>query len=63
VPMYRHNPESFAKLWDQVGNETGTKWETQGWLRSFAEMGWDEADHKWMEPGVAMLEFAVKRIQ
>lgn len=24
--MYRHNPESFKKWWDEVGEATGTKW-------------------------------------
>src|SRR3954465_15997448 len=24
---YRHNGESFAKMWKEVGDETGTKWE------------------------------------
>lgn len=57
--MYRHNPESFAKLWDQVGSETGTKWETQAWTRTFKEMQWEEKDHAWMEEGVQLLMFAV----
>ncbi|KAF4626047.1 hypothetical protein G7Y89_g12114 [Cudoniella acicularis] len=63
VPMYRQNPESFEKLWIQVGNETGTKWETQAWLRSFEEMSFDPKDHAWMEDGVAMLEFSVRRTE
>jgi hypothetical protein len=24
--MYRHNTESFQKMWDEVGESTGTKW-------------------------------------
>ncbi|KAM0125467.1 hypothetical protein ACHAO1_010604 [Botrytis cinerea] len=63
VPMWRHNPESFAKLWDQVGQETGTKWETQAWMRSFEEMAFGAKDGAWMEEGVAIIEFAVKRIE
>ena len=31
---YWHNPESWAKLWEQVGNETGTEWKV--------ETDWDE---------------------
>jgi len=63
VPMYRHNPESFEKFWNQVGSETGTKWETQAWMRSFEQMAWDASDGAWMEPGVAIIEFSVKRIE
>lgn len=63
VPMWRHNPESFAKLWDQVGRETGTKWESRAWLRSFEEMSFGAQDGAWMEDGVALIEFSVKRIE
>ncbi|PQE16353.1 methyltransferase domain-containing protein [Rutstroemia sp. NJR-2017a WRK4] len=63
VPMWRHNPESFGKLWDQVGSETGTRWETQAWMRSFEEMSWDPKDGAWMEEGVAIIEFSVKRLE
>ncbi|MCJ1437535.1 hypothetical protein MMC27_006922 [Xylographa pallens] len=63
VPMWRHNPQSFEKLWDQVGAETGTKWETQAWMRTFEEMSWDAKDGAWMEDGVVIIEFAVRRIE
>jgi len=63
VPVWRHNPESFEKLWNQVGSEMGTRWETQAWLRTFEDMGRDSKDAAWMEPGIRMLEFAVKRTQ
>ena len=61
VPMWRHYPESFAKMWEQVGHETGTKWETQTWMRTFPDMEWDLKDAAWMEDGVGIIEFAVKR--
>jgi SAM-dependent methyltransferase len=32
IHSYWHNPESWAKLWKQVGDETGTKWEVQSSL-------------------------------
>lgn len=59
---WRHDAESFAKMWQDVGEATGTKWETQTWLRTFAEMGWDPNDTAWMEPDVRLLEFEVKRV-
>lgn len=60
---WRHTPESFAKLWDQVGAETGTAWKTEGKLLSFEEMGWDSEDNKWMEPGDKALNFVVTRLE
>ena len=63
VPMYRQNPESFKKLWDQVGEETGTKWEVQAWMRSFIDMQFDPKDAAWMEDGVGIIEYAVERVQ
>ncbi|KAI9701332.1 MAG: hypothetical protein M1820_006554 [Bogoriella megaspora] len=26
--IHRHNPETWADLWEQIGNETGTQWKT-----------------------------------
>lgn len=63
VPQWRHNPESFAKMWSQVGAETGSMWETQAWLRSWEDMGWDPADQAWMDPGDTVMFFVVTRTQ
>ncbi|GAM41070.1 hypothetical protein TCE0_041r13910 [Talaromyces pinophilus] len=63
VHHWRHTPESFAKLWDQVGAETGTAWKTEGKLLSFEEMGWDPEDNRWMEPGDKALNFVVTRLK
>jgi hypothetical protein len=61
VPMYRHNSDSFQKMWDLVGAETSTKWEASTQPRTFEEMGRDAKDHAWMEEGVGVIEFVVKR--
>lgn len=29
---YRHNPDTWKRLWEQVGSETGTKWEVESWM-------------------------------
>lgn len=63
IPAYRHNPESIEKFWNQVGNETGTKWKTQAWMKSFEQMGWEAKDGAWMESGVAIIEFAITRLE
>lgn len=60
---WRYTPESFAKLWDQVGAETDTAWKTEGKLLSFEEMGWDPEDNRWMEPGDKVHNFVVTRLK
>jgi hypothetical protein len=30
--MFRHNSESFKKMWDEVGEATGTKWRVESQL-------------------------------
>ncbi|KAI6082970.1 hypothetical protein F4821DRAFT_203361 [Hypoxylon rubiginosum] len=60
--LWRHNPDSFAKMFEVVGDSTGTRWETQAWLRTFEEMGWDANDGAWMEPNVRVIEFVAKRV-
>jgi SAM-dependent methyltransferase len=63
VSLWRHDTESFSKMFNEaVGPATGTTWETQAWLRSFADMGWDEQDAAWMEPNVCLIEFVARRL-
>lgn len=58
----RHNPESFAKMWAEVGEATGTKWKTEGWLRSWEHLGWDENDQKWLGKDDRVVDFVVTRL-
>lgn len=60
--LWRHNPDSFANMFEAVGDATGTRWETQAWLRTFEDMGWDAEDGAWMEPEVRIIEFVAKRV-
>jgi SAM-dependent methyltransferase len=63
VPMWRHNPASFERLWNQVAAKTGTQWEVRSWMRSFEDMSFDPKDGAWMEDGVGFIEFVVRRLQ
>lgn len=29
---YRHNDETWRRLWERVGEETGTRWEVGSWI-------------------------------
>lgn len=33
---YRHNPQTWARLWNQIGDETGTKWEVTSRFEEWA---------------------------
>ena len=60
-PQFRHTPDSFAKLWDQVGEETSSKWTTQAWLHTWEEMNWYPEDLKWLDENDRVLDFVVTR--
>lgn len=63
VSVWRHNTDSFSKMFhEEVGPATGTTWETQAWLRSFPDMGWDVSDGAWLEPNVCLIEFVARRV-
>lgn len=56
VTTFRHGVESFTKLWEDVGAETGTRWRVEAQL--------DEVDFGGMnnsEPDMRRLRFAVFR--
>ena len=57
--MYRHNAESFKNMWDEVGEETGTKWRVDHNFELFEWLGKEERDK--VEPGTGMLRFSIFR--
>ena len=61
-PLWRHNEQSFEKLWQEVALATDTTWECSSWLRTFTEMSWKPEDMAWMEEGACILEFVVRRV-
>lgn len=62
VPLYVHSPDSFARLWEEVGAATGSRWETRAWFREWEWIGVDSKEMGWMGPGVRLVEFAVRRV-
>ncbi|KAK3686957.1 hypothetical protein LTR37_019311 [Vermiconidia calcicola] len=61
LPQWRHDAASFKEMWKQAGEETGTKWETEAWLRSWDFLGLNAEDTKWMEDRDAILDFVITR--
>jgi SAM-dependent methyltransferase len=58
--MFRHNPDSFQKLWDEVGEKTGTKWRVEG---KMTEVDFGEDQKGWRnDEGLRRLSFSVFRL-
>lgn len=58
---YRHDPESFRRIWDQVENETGTEWSCEAQLKTHEEIGWDQKDFKHLREDSRVIQFVVSR--
>ncbi|KAL8831867.1 MAG: hypothetical protein Q9191_000619 [Dirinaria sp. TL-2023a] len=57
--VWRHDAESFKKLWHAAAQETGTQWKLWAELDTGEGMG---VGH-WSEPGLRRLRFEVERIE
>ncbi|KAJ6015558.1 hypothetical protein N7540_010149 [Penicillium herquei] len=61
VEHYRHNIETWKKLWKQVSAETGTEWEVEAWMEEWA--GVDQIMKTFLEGmETYKLKFIVKRV-
>lgn len=59
--VYRQNAQSFRRLWEEVGAETGTSWSCEASQRTWEHLGWDEKDMFWLGEGANVLEFVITR--
>jgi hypothetical protein len=55
--MFRHNAESFEKMWEEVGEKTGTKWRVEVEIQKVEEM----QGHVQWDPDTRRLKFTVFR--
>ncbi len=55
---YRHDVASWERMWEQVGNETGTKWKVEA---SLVEMKQKEDFKHLYDNGARRLRFLVRR--
>ena len=64
VSRYRHDPESFRKLWDSIGEETGTKWRVEAEFLPFNDWVKAEPTAEQSEElkNVRRLQFAMHRL-
>ncbi|KAG8844236.1 hypothetical protein FRB96_003240 [Tulasnella sp. 330] len=59
--MYRHDAESFTRMWKEVENKTGTEWEVDAALDENEGVGHNGKHSNWHGPNVRRLRFAVSR--
>lgn len=57
--MYMHNPESWAELWKEVGDETDTKWDVAA---SLSEEDLSKQTQAFIPKGTKYLVFSVRRL-
>ena len=60
--FFMHDPESFKRLWDQVGQETGTQWQGQAEIRPWTELGYTDEETGYLGEDFSLLRFVVKRL-
>ena len=57
---FRHNAESMRLFWQQVGKETGTRWNVEADIYQGHELT-ENRDHAWSEPDMRMVWFSAMR--
>lgn len=58
--IFRHNRESFERLWDDVGRRTNTKWQVRAELDDGLGIG--EKTRSWDDPDTRRIRFEVERL-
>lgn len=62
----RQNPETFQRLWEGVGEETGTKWNVEAWMGKEDLWAWAQKEGvnvPFIKPGSRVLHFIVERLE
>lgn len=59
-----HDPKTFQALWDEVGKETGTKWQCEAALKTNEEIGWSKDSTSFLpEENTRVMCFVVRRLE
>ena len=59
--MYLHNIETFSDIWEQLGQETDTRWTINASLVDLQDWGMEPEDTAWMPEGQKGLNFVAIR--
>jgi hypothetical protein len=57
-----HDAETFARMWDVVGEETGTEWRTEAAIVPWSELSSHDEDVTYLGNDFALLRFSVTRV-
>jgi hypothetical protein len=57
-----HDGESFKRMWDVVGEETGTKWKTEALTVPWSELNGKTEETAYLGADFALLRYTVERI-
>ncbi|CAD6578634.1 MAG: hypothetical protein ASARMPRED_008788 [Alectoria sarmentosa] len=60
--VFWHSPDTFAKMWEEVGRATGTRWEVQAALWTWEETGWKAGELRYMGDCARILQFVASRV-
>jgi len=60
--MYRHNLQTWRKMWDEIGHETGTRWDVQAETLDWQGYALVKAGESWQHEGARRLQFSVRRL-
>jgi hypothetical protein len=55
---YRHDENTWTKMWEKVGEETGTEWNVDASLTERMQI----SELRFQDPGTRLLRFAVRRV-
>ena len=61
ITQWRHDPASFEEMWNSIGAETGSSWQTEARFRTWEELGCRPKEQHWLESGDQILDFVVTR--
>jgi hypothetical protein len=60
--VYRHNDESFKRMWKLVGDETGTNWQVDARISDSDFLKKHGSPSGWVPLGSCVLSFTVRRL-
>lgn len=62
-PFFMHSPDTWKKLWAEVSEETGTRWECTAELKTWEAMGYERSEVAYLGEDAGMLVFHMRRMK
>jgi SAM-dependent methyltransferase len=60
---WAHDPDSFRRMWEVVGKETGMEWEVEAEIRPWADCGYLDSEVGYLGEDFSLLRFLIRRIK